>query len=144
MLSVSLNKTFPFPTFDRWNVLIYILQQLTFEINLKKWGIELLISEITGSTHFRTKNVMLIFTTSYLSFKYLGIYYTNTISNQTTDNYRPHKPNFMTTRPLTYVTNGIQGFEKCCIKRWVHFDLRPDMLFGGLQPFKGSTNSCNK
>ena len=39
--------------------------------------------------------------------------------------------------PLTYVTNGIHDFIKCCIKRWVHLDLRPNnMLFGGPQPFK--------
>ena len=38
---------------------------------------------------------------------------------------------FMTTSPLTYVTNGIQDFVKCCIKRWVHND---SMLFGRPQP----------
>ena len=42
---------------------------------------------------------------------------------------------FITTSPLTYVTNGIQDFVKCCIKSWVHLDLRPDItLFDGLQP----------
>ena len=36
---------------------------------------------------------------------------------------------------LTYVTNGIQDFVKCCIERWTQLDLRPDnKLFGGLQP----------
>ena len=35
----------------------------------------------------------------------------------------------------SYVINGIQDLVKCCIKGWVHLDLRPDnMLFGGLQP----------
>ena len=46
--------------------------------------------------------------------------------------------------PLTYVTNNIQDFVKCCIKSWVHLDLRPDsMLFGGLHPIV-STISIQK
>ena len=40
----------------------------------------------------------------------------------------------MTTSPLTYITNGIQDFVKCCIKIRLHLDLRPKkMLFGRLQ-----------
>ena len=35
---------------------------------------------------------------------------------------------------LTYITNGIEHFIKCCIKSWVLFDLHPDnMLFARLQ-----------
>ena len=34
------------------------------------------------------------------------------------------KYHFMTTSPLTYVTNGIQDLIKCSIKGWVHLDLR--------------------
>ena len=34
----------------------------------------------------------------------------------------------------SHVTSGIHDFVKCCIKRWVHLDLQPDMLLGGLQP----------
>ena len=32
---------------------------------------------------------------------------------------------FITTSPLTHVTNSIQDFVKCCIRSWVHltFDL---------------------
>ena len=49
------------------------------------------------------------------------------------------KPHFMTTSPVTYVTNGIQDFVKC----WVNFDLRPDnMLFGRLQPLKTPVGRC--
>ena len=41
------------------------------------------------------------------------------------------KQNFVTTRPLTYVTNANKAFIKCCIKRWVHLDLQPNnMIFG--------------
>ena len=50
-------------------------------------GVEMLISEITESIldySVQKKNVMLIFNTCYLSFKYLGIYYTNTGSDQIT------------------------------------------------------------
>ena len=44
------------------------------------------------------------------------------------------KQHFMTTSPLTYVTKAIQ---KCCIKNWMHLDLRPaNKLVGGLQPLK--------
>ena len=44
-------------------------------------GVELLISEIQESC---TKNAMLVFITSHLSFEYHDINYTNTTSNQTT------------------------------------------------------------
>ena len=48
------------------------------------------------------------------------------------------KRHFMTTNPLTYVISDIQEFVKCCIKSWVHLDLRPNnMLFGRLQPAVG-------
>ena len=31
--------------------------------------------------------------------------------------------------------NDIEDFVKCCIKRWLHLNVRPDnMLFGRLQP----------
>ena len=44
------------------------------------------------------------------------------------------KQHFMTSH-LTCVTNGIQDFVKCCIKRRVHLVLLPgNILFGGLQP----------
>ena len=52
-------------------------------------------------------------------------------SQEITGHLRQH---FITTRPLTYVTNGIQDFVKCYIKSWVHRDLRPEnKQFGGLQ-----------
>ena len=45
------------------------------------------------------------------------------------------KQHFMTTSPLTYVTNDIQDFVKILYKSWVHLDLRADnMLYGGLHP----------
>ena len=73
------------------------------------------------------------FTTQFtycLYFKCHGIYYTNPA--QIIGHIKRH---FMTTRPLTYVTNGIQEFVKCYIKRWVHLDLQPNnMLFVRLQP----------
>ena len=47
---------------------------------------------------------------------------TDTISNQITGIYWSHN-----------VTTGIQDFVKCCIKHWLHLDLQPDVLFGGLQ-----------
>ena len=50
---------------------------------------------------------------------------------------------FMTTSPLTYVTNGIQDFVKCSIKGWVHLDLRPDhMLCVKLQPVEQVVLDC--
>ena len=55
-----------------------------------KLGVELLISEITGSDldyPVHTKN-MLIFITSYPSFEYHGIYFPNTGSNQIKSNQR--------------------------------------------------------
>ena len=121
----------------------YILH-LTFEINHRKcvclcvcvcvWGgggvscSFLTYQEASLTTLFHTQNV-----TFHQSFEYLGIYYINTISNQITGIYWPHKKYFMTSSPLTYVTNGIHDVAKCCIKSWLHLDLRPDnMLFGGL------------
>ena len=41
------------------------------------------------------------------------------------------KQHFVTTSPLTYVTNGILGFAICSIIGWVHLD---NMQFGGLKP----------
>ena len=77
---------------------------------------------------------MPIFIISHLSFEY-HIYYIMTISNQITGIYCHIQNHFMTTWPITYITNGIQDFVKSCIKRCVHLDLRPDnMLLGGLQP----------
>ena len=101
---------------------------------------ELLISEKTGSIlvyPVRTKKqtFMLILITSHLCFEYHCINYTNTTSNQSQEFISHIKQRFMTTGLLTYVTNGIQDFIKCCIKSRVHLDLPPDnMPFGGLQP----------
>ena len=51
------------------------------------------------------------------------------------------KQHFVTVNPLTYITNGIQDFVKCCIKCWVHLDIGPDnMLFGGLQHLRQYEN----
>ena len=38
------------------------------------------------------------------------------------------KQHSMTTSPPTCVANGIQYFVKCCIKNWVHLDLRPNIF----------------
>ena len=46
------------------------------------------------------------------------------------------KQHFLTSL-LTYVTNGIQDFVKCCMKSWLHIDLQlNNILFEG---FKGRT-----
>ena len=61
--------------------------------------------------------------------------YTGSSQNKSQEIIRHIKQHLMTTSPLTYVTNGIQAFVKCCIKSWVHLNLRPEnMLFGQMQP----------
>ena len=70
---------------DTWNFSIYI--HITFETYHRKWGVELLISEITGSILAPS----VLFITSHLSFKYCDIYYTNTILNGIIGIYEPHK-----------------------------------------------------
>ena len=40
----------------------------------------------------------------------------------------------MTKRPTTYITSDIRDFVKCCINNWLHLELLPTALFGGLQP----------
>ena len=112
---------------DIWNILVY----MDMDINttaLHLWNksqkmvgggvVELLISEITRSVldypvpHKKYHSPPI---------EYHGIYYTNTISNEITGIYSPHKTTlYMTTRPLTYVTNDIQDLAKCCIKSWVY------------------------
>ena len=55
---------------------------------------------------------------------------TQTVSQMKSQEIIGHiKQHFMTTSPLTYVTNGIQDFVKCCIKRWVHLDLQHTTCF---------------
>ena len=92
-------------------------------------GVEMLISEITGSiiaypvphTHFFILNIMVSTTQTLPQIK----------SHEIIGDIKQH---FMSTSPLTYVKKGIQDFVKCCIKSWVHLDIRPNnMLFGGLQ-----------
>ena len=51
------------------------------------------------------------YSTSHLSFKYHGIYYTNTIQIKLREFIGHIKQQFITS-PLTYVTNGIQDFVK--------------------------------
>ena len=55
--------------------------------------------EVSLTTQVHTKNAMFIFITYHLSFEYHGIYYTNTISNQITGNYRPHKTTLYNNKP---------------------------------------------
>ena len=61
---------------------------------------------------------------------------TQTLSQNKSQKSIGHKEqHFMTTNPLTHVTNGIQDYVKCCIKRWVHLDLPSvNMLFSRLRP----------
>ena len=61
---------------------------------------------------------------------------TQTLSQIKSQEFAGHiQKHFIIASHLTHVTNGVQDFVKCCIKRWVHLHLRPDkMLFGGLQP----------
>ena len=60
---------------------------------------------------------------------------TQTLPQIKSQEFIGHIQKHFITCPLTYVTNGIQDFVKCCMKSWVNRDLRPDnMLFGGLQP----------
>ena len=58
---------------------------------------------------------------------------TQTLSQIKSQEFIGHvQKHLITIRPLTYVTNGIQDFVKCCIKSWVPLDLRPDIMqFGG-------------
>ena len=94
-------------------------------------GVELLISELTRSVLSylipHKTNGMLIFITYRLSFEYHGIYYTYKHCVQSQEIIGHIKQN-------SHVTSGIRDFVKCCIKSWVHLDLQPDMLLGGLQP----------
>ena len=57
----------------------------------------------------------------------------NTITNQMTEMYWPHTKALYQNKS-SHVCHQWQ-FVKCCMKGWVHFDLRPgDLLSGGLQP----------
>ena len=94
-----------------------ILQHLTFEINHRKWGVELLIS---------AQKMSCLFLSLTSSLSNIMLYNTQILSYI--------KQRFMTNL-VTCITTGIQNVVKCCIKSWVHLDLRPNnMLFGRLQP----------
>ena len=52
--------------------------------------------------------------------------------------YRQIKQLFMTTCPITHVTDGIEDFVKYCIKCWVHFGLQADKMLFDDQDLVGS------
>ena len=67
-------------------------------------------------------------------------YRTQTVARIKTREYTGHrKQHFMTISPVTYVTNDIQCFLKCCIKSPVHLVIRPgNISFARLQPVSGT------
>ena len=83
---------------------------------------------------------MLIFITFHLSFKYHAIYYTNTISNQITGIYFPHKIALYNNTSSLIYHQWLSRFCKNAVSKvgcTSTFDLRPNnMLYGGPQPRK--------
>ena len=88
----------------------------------------MLISEITGSgLHYpvphnnKTMSCLFLSLPTYLL--NIMVSTTQTLSQIKSEEFIGHiQKHFITTSPLTYVTNGIRDLVKCCIKRWVPFD----------------------
>ena len=120
---------------ERFNLHAHkILQHFTFEINHRKWRVELLISDVTGNVkyHIPHKKIACLFLSPPTYLLNIMVCTTQIKSHNFISHTQRH---FITTSPLTYVTNGIRDFVKCCIKSRVHLDLRPEnMLFGALRP----------
>ena len=114
-------------------------------------GFELLISEIKGNlldyphqifSFFKCHAYFLSLLTYRLNIK---VSTTQTLSQIESQEFMGHiQKHFITTRFLTYLTNGIQDFVKCCIKSYMHLDLRPaNILFGGLHHSAMSSHNCS-
>ena len=92
-------------------------------------------------TQLHKKNVMLVFITYHWN---IMVSTTQTLSQIKSQEFISQiNQHFMIISPLTYVTNGIQEFVKCCSKSWVHLDIRPnDILLGRLQSLVAQNTIC--
>ena len=112
-------------TYTSW---IKILQHFTFEINLRKWGMGGWVGGGGWAAHFwaNRKCPWLHCSTQKISFLFLSlptyllnIMVTNTqkLSQIKSQDFIGHiRRHFITTSPLTYVTDGIQDFVKMLSK----------------------------
>ena len=123
-----------------------ILQHLVLKINYRHCGVELLISEKTGSVvvypvshacaHVRKHTHAYSHSYFYHFLLVFHVSSTQTLAKEKFLEFIGHiKQHFMKTSRLTYFTNDIQKKLKCFIKGSLHLDLRPDnLLLGKLQP----------
>ena len=79
--------------------------------------------------HPHTKMLFILSLPTYLL--NIILFTTQTLSQIKSQEFISLIQKYFITSPLI---KGIQDFVKCYIKSWVHLDLWPNMLFGGLQP----------